>query len=191
VLDIGAGDGAIAALLASRAESYTCLDKSERMIEAARRRLASYRNVHFEVADMLELPFGDASFDQVLLFNTLQYAESPERAIGEAARVVAPGGKIALVTLATHEHADVTGAYGHVQIGFSPRLLRRLLEHAGLVVEECAVTSREKRKPYFEVVTAFGKKRHANAKKARPNGAGLRHNARTPGNGADPRGKRR
>lgn len=191
VLDVGAGDGAIAALLAPRAESYTLLDKSERMIEAARRRLASQCNVQFKVADMLELPFGDASFDQALLFNTLQYAETPGRALGEAARVLAPGGTIALVTLAAHEHADVTGAYGHVQNGFSPRLLRRLLEQAGLVVEECAVTSREKRKPYFEIVTAFGKKRYANAKKARPNGGALRHNARAPANGADARGKRR
>jgi len=33
-----------------------------------------------------------------------------------------------------------------------------LLEKAGLTVEQCAVTSREKRAPQFEVVTAFARK---------------------------------
>ena len=81
VLDVGAGDGAIAALLSSRSGTYTCLDKSERMIEAARKRLSSQPNIQFAVGDMHRLPFAAASFDHVLLFNTLPYAEEPERAL--------------------------------------------------------------------------------------------------------------
>lgn len=155
VLDIGSGDGAIAQLLAPRARSITCLDRSERMIEAARRRLSGAGNVRFEQGDMHSLPFPDGSFDQVLLLSALTYSHDPAGAIAEVARVLRADGSLALVTLNSHDHAAVTAAYGHVQDGFSPAKIRRWLEAAGLEVELCQVTSRERRKPYFEVISAY------------------------------------
>jgi len=158
VLDVGSGDGVISQLVAPRAQSVTLFDRSPKMIEAARRRLAGQRNVHFQVGDMHELPFADESFDQVLSFNVLTYAERPLLALSEAGRVLRPHATLSLVTLAAHEHADVTSAYGHVNAGFSPRELRRLLRDAGLEVLSAGVTSREKLKPYFEVLTAHAEK---------------------------------
>ena len=69
-----------------------------------------------------------------------------------------PGGHIALVTLAAHDHDAITRSYGHLRPGFAPDHLARLLQEAGLRVTRCEVTSRERRKPYFEVVTAFARK---------------------------------
>ena len=60
-----------------------------------------------------------------------------------------------LQRLAEHEHEEVTAAYGHLGRGFAPRSLRALLARTGLEVELCEVTSRERRKPYFEVLSAF------------------------------------
>jgi len=158
VLDAGAGDGATAQLIAPRARSITCVDVSETLVDAARVRLAGHANARCEAADLHDLPFGDASFDQVLLLNVLPFLKRPSAALGEAARVLRPGGTLALVTLAEHEHLDVTSAYGHVHAGFSPAAVRRLVGKAGLAVETCDVTSREKRAPYFQVVTAFATK---------------------------------
>jgi len=158
VLDAGAGDGATAQLLAPRARSITCVDVSDTLVDAARVRLAGHANVRAEVADLHALPFADGSFDQVLLLNVLTHLRAPAGAIAELARVLRPGGRIALVTLAAHDHLDVTAAYGHLTPGFRPTDVRRLLEKAGLDVEQCAVTSREKRTPQFEVVTAFARK---------------------------------
>ena len=171
VLDIGSGDGAIAQLLAPRAESITCLDRSERMIDAARKRLAGAPNVRVVQGDMHALPFEAESFDQVLVLSALTYSREPAQAIAEAARVLRAGGSLALVTLSAHDQGDVTAAYGHVQDGFSPAKLRRWLEDAGLSVELCQVTSRERRKPYFEVVTAYANKSEAKRRK-RKNGHG-------------------
>jgi ArsR family transcriptional regulator len=154
VLDIGAGDGVMAQLLAPRARSITCLDRSERMIQAARSRLAALPNVRFSLGDMHQLPFDAASFDQAMLLNSLTYAEAPTAALTEAARVLRPGGTLALVTLNAHEHAGVTRSYGHLHAGFRPADLAQLLATAGLEVVHCAVTSRERRKPYLEVVSA-------------------------------------
>jgi ubiquinone/menaquinone biosynthesis C-methylase UbiE/DNA-binding transcriptional ArsR family regulator len=161
VLDAGAGDGAIAQLLAPRTRSITCVDVSEKLVDAARVRLADFSNAKSEVADLHDLPFDAASFDQVLLLNVLPFLRTPGRALGEAARVLRPGGKLALVTLAEHEHLDVTGAYGHRHAGFAPASVRRMLQKAGLTVDTCGVTSRERRAPYFQVVTATARKEHA------------------------------
>ncbi len=159
VLDGGSGDGTLAALIAPRARSVTCVDRSEAVLDAARRRLASHDNVRFEHADLLELPFDDGSFDQVMLFNVLTSTRSPERALTEAARVLRDEGLLTVVTLAAHEHAAITATYGHVAPGFEPDALRCTIERRGLTVDTCEVTSRERRAPYFEVLTAFASKR--------------------------------
>lgn len=159
LLDVGSGDGAIAQLLAPRARSITLVDRSARMIEAAQRRLAGIDNARFCVGDMHRLPFDTEQFDAVLMLNVLSYAEEPERAVREAARVLRNGGTLALVTLNAHVHAAVTAGYGHIHPGFTTDRIRHMLERAELHVLSVEVTSRERRKPYFEVITAFAERR--------------------------------
>ncbi len=155
VLDVGSGDGVNAELIAPRSRHVTCLDLSPRVIEAAKVRLAHVDNVDFRVGDMHELPFASRSFDAVVLLNALTYSDRPALAITEAARMLVSGGALALVTLAEHEHRTIAAAYDHHNLGFSPVGLAAMLRAAGLRVERCELSSREHRKPYFEVVTAF------------------------------------
>ncbi len=157
VLDAGSGDGTIAQMIAPRARTVTCLDRNERMIAGARARLAKARNVAFAIGDVQEMPLADASFDEVLLFNVLTQAHEPGRILSEAGRVLRPGGLVAIVTLDAHRHADVTAPYGDAHAGFSPEKLRSMLRRAGLAVDHCETTSRERRAPHFEVVTAFAR----------------------------------
>ncbi|GAB5543126.1 MAG: metalloregulator ArsR/SmtB family transcription factor [Sandaracinaceae bacterium] len=157
VLDLGSGDGTLAALIAPRADGVTCVDRSDKVLAAAKRRLEGAQ-VEFVQADFHELPFDDDRFDTVMLFNALTYAHTPARVLEQAARVLKPAGHIALVTLAAHDHDAITRSYGHLRPGFAPDHLARLLQEAGLRVTRCEVTSRERRKPYFEVVTAFARK---------------------------------
>jgi len=158
VLDIGAGDGAIAQEVAPRAERYVCLDRSPRVIAACRRRLSALGHVHHAAADMHHLPFGDGTFDRVMLLNTLTYAEHPQRALCEASRVLRDGGLLSIVTLDAHTHTHITDSYQHLQPGFSPSALQAMLLEAGLAVDRCELTSRERRDPHFQVVTAFAHK---------------------------------
>jgi ArsR family transcriptional regulator len=159
VLDAGSGDGTIAQLLAPRARSITCVDKSERVLAAARARLADVPGVRFARGDLQALPAAAASFDQVLLFNVLTHVDRPAEVLVEAARVLRPGGDLVAVTLDQHPHAEATARYGHVHAGFKPAAVRRMLVRAGLDVERCEVTSRERREPHFNVVTVFARKR--------------------------------
>jgi len=154
VLDAGSGDGTMAQLLAPRAKSVTCLDRSEKMVEAAQRRLAKMRNATVRLGDVHELPFEDGAFDHVMLFNILTQATTPARVVSEATRVLRHGGNLSIVTLASHDHADVSANYRDIHPGFSTSQLRRMLQKAGLAVDTCNITCREKRSPHFQVITA-------------------------------------
>jgi ArsR family transcriptional regulator len=158
VIDIASGDGALAELVAPRARSVLCVDVSPRIAAAGRARLAHLSHVTFEVADMHALPLEDARFDAALLMHALSYAHDPAAVLREAARVLRPGGRLAAVALHAHAHVAAARAYGHVALGFAPGALRAMAEHAGLRVELCAVTSRERRPPHFEALTLHAAK---------------------------------
>jgi DNA-binding transcriptional ArsR family regulator len=159
VLDAGCGDAAVADLLAPYARRITCLDVDARALEAARIRLRGRKNVVFRLGDMHAPPFPDASFDEVLLLDLLPCSLKPERLLAEAARVLRPGGALVATTLAPHRHAEEARRYGHVRWGDPPRSLRAMARRAGLFVELCARTSRERRPPHFEIVTLHARKR--------------------------------
>lgn len=160
VLDVGSGDGAAAAVIAPHCRSLTCIDTNARLIEAASERLCRQGNVRAQVADAHALPFAEASFDSVLMFHTLTYAEEPARVLAECARVLRPGGRLVLLCLDEHRQAEVTARYGERHPGFSPRAVRALLTGAGLSVASSEVASRELKKPHLQVVLAVADKPH-------------------------------
>lgn len=158
VLDVGSGDGAAASSLAPYCRSLTCVDTSVKMIESARERLLRHAHVQAQVADVHELPFADASFDSVLMFHTLTYAERPARALSECARVLRPGGRLVVLCLDEHRQQEMTAPYGELHPGFSAANVRQLLSCAGLAVRTCEVAARESRKPHLQVVLAIATK---------------------------------
>lgn len=159
VLDVGAGDGAVAEMIAPRAKSITCVDASERMVDAAKKRLAKFDNVRVARGNMHALEQKGESFDQVLMLNVLVHSDQPARAVSEAARVLARGGDLVVVTLDAHEHADAARSWGHAQHGISPAALRRHLSRAGLEVTHCESVCHERRAPHFGVVVAYARKK--------------------------------
>jgi len=158
VLDVGSGDGAAAATIAPYCRSLTCIDVSERLIETARERLARHDNVQTRVADAHDLPFENASFDAVLVFHTLTFAEHPTRVLAECARVLRPSGRLVVLCLDEHQQSEVTARYGERHPGFSPRTVRGMLSRAGLNVVSAKVASRDVKKPHLQVVLAIAAK---------------------------------
>lgn len=158
VLDGGAGDGAVAQLIAPRARSLTCLDCRPRVVEAARARLRAFPHVRCVLGDLHAIPAAEARFDQVLLFHVLASVAEPRRVLAEASRVLRPEGTLVVVTLAAHHHGETTARYGHLHPGFAPDALRAWLAGAGLAVETCGATSRERHPPHFEVLTAVARR---------------------------------
>ena len=158
VLDIASGDGVLAELLAPHAHRYVCLDSSQRVVAAAGERLRRFSNVEVREGDMHALPFKDGSFDLVVLMHALTYADKPAQAVAEATRVLRKGGRLLLSSLARHEHRNVVEAYGHRNLGFAEKELRKFAEKAGLVIASSETVTREKRPPHFEVISLLGTK---------------------------------
>ena len=156
VLDIASGDGVLAELLSPHAHRYVCVDTSARVVAAATERLRRFENVEVREGDMHALPFDDASFDLVVLMHALTYSNNPLKAVGEAARVLRPGGRLLLSSLARHEHQAAVQAYSHLNLGFTDKELRRFAEKAGLQVSNLGTVTRERRPPHFEVISLIG-----------------------------------
>ncbi len=158
VLDIASGDGVLAELLAPHSQEYVCVDASSRVVVAASERLRRFGHVQVREGDMHALPFEDGHFDLVVLMHALTYAARPAVAVAEAARVLRPGGRLLLSSLARHEHRAAVEAYGHVNLGFTDKELRRFMEKAGLEIATTETVTREKRPPHFEVIALIGRK---------------------------------
>lgn len=155
LLDVASGDGALAEVLAPRARRVTCLDRSAAVVRAGAARSPALRFVR---GDMHALPFGDDSYEHVLLLNALSYARDPGLVVAEATRVLAPGGTLVAVALRTHGHAELAARYDHLCLGFEPDELGELFTGCGLALDLCAVTSRERRPPHLSVITVYARR---------------------------------
>lgn len=91
VLELATGPGLLAKRVAPVTKCMLATDYSEGMIAEAKKG-ACPKNLRFEVADALSLPYADASFDAVIIVNALHLLPEPERALREIARVLRPDG---------------------------------------------------------------------------------------------------
>jgi ArsR family transcriptional regulator len=158
VLDIASGDGITAELLAPHARSIVCVDSSERVAEAAARRLRPFPNVRVVQGDMHALDLGRQRFDLVLMLHALTYAERPAQAVAEAARLLRDGGRLLAVTLGRHDHRAVVEPFDHRNLGFAQAELEGFATAAGLRVLNCSRLSRERKAPHFEVISLLAQK---------------------------------
>jgi len=95
VLDVATGTGLVAEALRGRGFRVTGLDQSPGMLSHARARFGGRVELVEGTAD--ELPFADASFDHLTFTYLLRYVDDPGATVAELARVVRPGGTIAMV----------------------------------------------------------------------------------------------
>ena len=158
VLDVASGDGVLAELLAPQAKSITCLDISQRVVDAGRKRLRNCANVRFEKGDMHQLPVKDASFDNVLLMHALTYTNQPETVFKEVFRTLRPGGHLLASTLQQHAHRNAVEAYNHLNLGFTADQLQQYSVNAGLEPLSVQVSAIEKRAPNFKVLTLLARR---------------------------------
>ena len=134
LLDIGTGTGRILEILGSRAVNGTGVDQSREMLAMARARLerAGLRNCAVRQGDMYQLPWPGRTFDTVVIHQVLHYAEHPAAAVAEAARVLRPGGRLAVVDFAPHKLGSLREDYAHRHLGFSDADLNRWCRQAGV-----------------------------------------------------------
>ena len=147
-VDVGAGTGSevvrFADLVGPSGRAVGVEPQSQIRAEAVRRAAGS--TAEFVDGDALSLPFDDGSVDVLRCERVWQHLADPQQAAREVARVLAPGGRAAIVdsdwgTAVTHpgdpavERRVRDAMIRHTPNPFAGRLLRTQLQAAGLVVD--------------------------------------------------------
>jgi SAM-dependent methyltransferase len=129
--DLGCGTGQVAAALAPFVKQVIAVDRSNDMLQSARRRLRDMANVDVRRGELEALPIQDGELDAATLLLVLHHLSDPAQALAEAARVMRPGGRLLISDMLPHDRETYRQQMGHVWLGFGDDALRRLLANAG------------------------------------------------------------
>ena len=160
IADLGSGEGAFAALLAERAKKVIAVDNSAKMIEVARDRAQRHglTNIEYRQGDMEELPIDSGAVDLAFFSQSLHHALHPARAVTEAARILAPGGRIVILDLVKHRFEEARDLYADQWLGFSEAEIESLLEKAGFTAIRTSLVDKEPEPPHFQTLLAVASK---------------------------------
>jgi len=108
LLDVGCGTGLLLELAVARGATVSGIDVAPGMLGLASRRVPT---ADLRLRDLQSLPFADGSFEALTAVNSFQFAADPLAAIADAARVLVPGGILAIGMFAEPERAQSTAIH--------------------------------------------------------------------------------
>ncbi len=134
LIDIGTGTGRMLELFGPQAEQVLGIDRSSEMLRLARAKLAErgLDRAELRQADLYALPMEDGQADAAILHHVLHFAQQPGAAIVEAARVLAPGGRLLIADFAPHDREELRARDAHTRLGFSDEQVTSWFDAAGL-----------------------------------------------------------
>lgn len=159
--DLGCGTGQLSAALAPAVRRVVAVDESGAMLTAARRRLAAFDNVDVRSGSVESIPVDDGELDVALLFMVAHFVVEPRQVFAEVRRALAPGGRMLVLDLTSHEREEYSLQMGHVWQGFSEEQLRSWAADAGLGVTRYRVLPADpkaKGPALFSMVAQKGKR---------------------------------
>jgi ubiquinone/menaquinone biosynthesis C-methylase UbiE/predicted transcriptional regulator len=160
VADLGAGEGMLSQMLAKSARKVIAVDISERMVEVGSQlaKEHGFTNLEYRLGDLEEPPISDNSIDLAIFSQALHHANSPQKAVAAAQRILRKGGRLVILDLLAHDFEQARELYADLWLGFSEVELARLLEQSGFRESDVQIVSREPNSPFFQTVLATGVK---------------------------------
>ena len=134
ILDIGCGQGICSQKIDLGTSHYTGIDSSEFLISRATELYAS-SHIKFQVANALDLPFDDESFESVFSISLIHLIEDIDEALYEMSRVLKPKGRFFIVTAAPSFYEAWEDSYKEKSVE-GKRLIGKRLTFAGTEVED-------------------------------------------------------
>jgi ArsR family transcriptional regulator len=143
--DLGCGTGQVSAAVAPFVSRVIAVDTSTAMLQAAKKRLHGIGNVELRRGELEALPIDAATLDAATLMLVLHHVPEPERAIGEVARVLKPGGRVLVVDMLSHDRESYRQQMGHVWLGFGEAQVEALLTGGGFADVRVVALSPDRR----------------------------------------------
>jgi ubiquinone/menaquinone biosynthesis C-methylase UbiE len=136
-VDLGTGTGRTLDLFADTYTRGLGIDVNQAMLAYARAKLAKSGRTHAQVrhGDIYALSLADRQADGIVMHQVLHFLSDPQLAVREAARVLAPGGKLLIVDFAPHELEFLRETQAHERLGFTHDQVSGWLQDAGLAVK--------------------------------------------------------
>ncbi|MFN3218789.1 MAG: ArsR/SmtB family transcription factor [Acidimicrobiales bacterium] len=133
LLDLGTGTGRVLELTGPQIRRGLGIDRSRDMLAIARDRLErrSLHNCEVRLGDIAALDLPDGVVDVVVLHHVVHFLDDPDRALAEAARVLRPGGTLAIVDFVPHSRTELAAAHAHRRLGVSTAEIVSWAEPAG------------------------------------------------------------
>ena len=137
LVDLGTGTGRMLELFGARADRAMGVDRSPEMLRLARAKLAQIMpSAELRQGELTALPLNDGVADTVILHQVLHFVPQPAAALAEAARLLAPGGRMLIVDFASHEREELRTRDAHQRLGFSDAQIGGWLQAVGLRLSE-------------------------------------------------------
>jgi 2-polyprenyl-6-hydroxyphenyl methylase/3-demethylubiquinone-9 3-methyltransferase len=119
VVDLGCGGGLLAVPLAQRGARVLGVDVARTALHAARRQAAP--RLLTAAGDLCAPPVGDGVADVVLLADVVEHVAEPARAVAAAARLLRPGGRLFVNTIARTLRSRLFAIWLAEGLGYVPR----------------------------------------------------------------------
>jgi ubiquinone/menaquinone biosynthesis C-methylase UbiE/DNA-binding transcriptional ArsR family regulator len=133
-VDLGTGTGRVLELFADRYDRAVGFDLNQAMLTYARSNLSArgLQGVQVRHGDIYNIALADGAANAVCMHQVLHFLSDPRRAVMEAARILAPGGRLLIVDFAPHTLEFLREREAHDRLGFSDALVQQWLQDAGL-----------------------------------------------------------
>lgn len=160
VVDLGAGEGTLAQMLAPRSEHVVAIDNSPKMVDFGTNLAKDhgFKNLEYRLGDIEAPPVDPNSVDLAIFSQALHHAEHPQKAVSAAYQMLKKGGQIIILDLLQHSYEQARDLYADTWLGFSEVEIYSMLEHAGFSHLETAVVDKESEAPHFQTLLAVGRK---------------------------------
>jgi ubiquinone/menaquinone biosynthesis C-methylase UbiE/DNA-binding transcriptional ArsR family regulator len=145
LVDLGTGTGRMLELLAGRYARGLGIDVNQAMLAFARANLVAAglsgsmaggrqgtSSAQVRHGDLYHLMLADGCAGAVVMHQVLHFLSDPQAAVREAARILAPGGRLLIVDFAPHNLDFLRETYAHERLGFPAATVEQWLRDAGL-----------------------------------------------------------
>jgi ArsR family transcriptional regulator len=137
LVDLGTGTGRMLELLAERYDRAVGFDINHTMLAYARSKIetAGIASASVRHGDLYDVALDSGVADAVVMHQVLHFLTDPGLAIGEAARLLAPGGRLVIIDFAQHDLEFLRTEFAHERLGFADAQMAQWLAEAGLEAE--------------------------------------------------------